>query len=115
MHVLQAVLYGLAMETQTVQVIYVAADDYRTLAFTVNVAEVRPQVDAIIDAFAAWQAAPDAVPVFECQERWLQNKRPKTGGELEVSPYSSYPEWALLSAEECAIKLAIERPDWGTT
>lgn len=106
-HLLQACLYALAIKAPTFGVIYVAADDYRVLPYTVETARITNAVERILDTFDEWKALSAVhpfVPLFEPGEKWHTNPK-----------YNSYPEWSGLDAKECAIKLALEQASWMKT
>jgi len=97
-HVLQAVQNGLALGKDQVTVLYVSADDYRTAAHVVSVADIKPDVDAIIDRFNA-QMASKRLPEFEAIESWQNNPQ-----------YSNYPDWISLEPEQMMEKLRQQYP-----
>lgn len=106
-HLLQACLYALAIKAPTFGIIYVAADDYRVLPYTVETTRIKADVEKVIYDFTVWKglsAVYPFVPPFEPGEKWHANPK-----------YNSYPEWSGLDAKECAIKLALEQKSWTKT
>jgi hypothetical protein len=98
-HVLQAVQNGLALGKDQVTVLYVCADDYRTAAHIISVAEVKPEVDRVIDQFNA-QLESKMLPRFEPLESWQTNPQ-----------YSNYPDWISLEPEQMMEKLKQQYPE----
>lgn len=98
-HALQAVQNGLALGKDEVTVLYVSADDYRTAAHVIKVADVKPLVDEIIDRFEK-QMASGKLPEFEPIEAWQSNPM-----------YSSYPDFISLDPETAMEKLKQQYPN----
>jgi hypothetical protein len=89
-HMLQAKLYGKALQYDKVGVAYVASDDYRVLCYEVPMDD---EVDAIIDRYEA-QKAHGTVPVFVAEEKWQA-----------MEDYNPYPDFMKLSEQEIVEKL----------
>ena len=104
-HMLQAGLYALAVGAPEAMVLYVAADDYRTLPFVIKTADIKPDIDRIIDRYQEWKLThtPNSpcVPLFVYEEKWQANLK-----------YNSYPAWSDLSDEDCALKYQLEHKEW---
>lgn len=98
-HDLQGALYALATQEPTYDVLYVAADDLRTLTFERSTEALKPFVDGIIDEVQS-QLKRGTLPEFSPRETWQSN-----------SMYSSYPDWLVLTPEEAMKKLEREFPD----
>jgi hypothetical protein len=92
-HKLQAGLYALAEGVEHYAICYVAADDYRIRVEIHKTADIKEEVDAIIDTFDA-QLKSGIVPVFECKEAWQKNPR-----------YAKFPAFLTLTEEEIVLKL----------
>lgn len=99
-HVLQATLYGLALKTDYITVLYVAADDLRTLPHVIETKTMAGEVERIIDEFNA-QLKLKTLPKWEAREDW-QEKYPQ---------YSDYPDWISLDPETAMQKLKQEYPE----
>lgn len=99
-HVLQATLYGLALKTDYITVLYVAADDMRTLPHVIETKTMAGEVERIIDEFNA-QLKLKTLPKWEAREDW-QEKYPQ---------YSDYPDWISLDPETAMQKLKQEYPE----
>ena len=97
-HVYQAVQNGLALGKDQVTVLYVCADDYRTAAHVINVAEIKPEVDSIITRFND-QMKSGKLPAFEAIENWQNNPQ-----------YSNYPDFISLEPEQMMEKLEQQYP-----
>jgi hypothetical protein len=99
-HALQAGLYALALGKDRFTIIYASADDLRTLPHTVETAEVKPEIDNIIDEVEK-AIKSKVLPKWEAREEW-QAKYPQ---------YSSYPDWMSLDPELAMTKLKNQYPD----
>jgi hypothetical protein len=99
-HALQGGLYALALNKDRFTIIYASADDLRTLPHVVETAEVKPEIDKIIDEVD--QAIKSKqLPKWEAREEW-QAKYPQ---------YSGYPDWMTLDPELAMEKLKRQYPD----
>lgn len=92
-HKYQAALYALAIGASHYAIDYVASDDLRVLTFIYPTAEIKDEIDAIIDAYNA-QMAKQVVPIFEPRYKWQADKM-----------YNKFPEWANLTEAECNLAL----------
>lgn len=99
-HALQATLYGLATVSDYVTVLYVAADDLRTLAHVIETKTLAAEVDKIIDRFDE-QMEKGILPKWKAVEDW-QAKYPQ---------YSDYPDYMSLDPETAMQKLKQEYPE----
>ncbi len=95
-HKLQAGLYALAMKSDKYVIVYVCADDFRTMVCELNTADIKPEIDKCIDEFNSALKA-RTLPVFNAREKWQENPK-----------YSSYSEWISLSPELALAKLERE-------
>lgn len=95
-HKLQAGLYALALESETYKIVYVCADDFRTMVCELNTADIKPEVDKCIDEFERALKS-RTLPPFVAKEKWQENPK-----------YSSYSEWISLSPELAMQKLERE-------
>lgn len=95
-HKMQGCLYALAENTDKFAVLYVAADDYRTLTFVYDTSEVKDEVEQAINEFDAAMKS-GQLPTFKEKESWHK-----------IPQYNPYPEWQTLTAEECIKKLKKE-------
>ncbi len=87
-HKLQAGLYAVALNLPLYSVLYVAADDYRTMHLIYETADIKDEIDNIIDIFnTAWKSK--TIPVFEAKEKWQ-----------EKIMYNNYPFFMKLSEEQ---------------
>jgi CRISPR/Cas system-associated exonuclease Cas4 (RecB family) len=91
-HKLQAGLYALALNSPHYGVSYVATDDLRIQTYIYETADVKDEIDSIIDRFDEVRAK-GIVPIFEPNESWQKNP-----------DYQKYPEWAELSEEDATKK-----------
>lgn len=87
-HCLQACLYALAMKSDHFALDYVATDDLRVHTFILKTKDYAKRVEQIIDNYDK-QLLKKEIPVFEPLYTWQRNVK-----------YSTYPEWAELTAEE---------------
>lgn len=92
-HKLQAGLYALALEKKHFAIDYIAADDLRIKTFVYETAEVKQEIDEIIDTFYKTLKA-GGVPIFTPIEKWQSNLK-----------YSDYPNWQELTQDEINEKL----------
>lgn len=92
-HKLQSGLYALARAAEHFAISYIATDDYRVQTYILDTADVRDDIERIIDAYQA-QKATGRVPVFEAREKWQADVK-----------YCNYPDWVGLTQEECDRKL----------
>jgi hypothetical protein len=99
-HVLQATLYGLAQKSDYVTVLYVAADDLRTIPHVIETKTMSDEVERIIKEFND-QLKTGTLPKWEAREDW-QEKFPQ---------YSDYPDWISLDPETAMQKLKQEYPE----
>ena len=99
-HALQGGLYALSMDKPTFTIIYVSADDLRTIPHTIATSEVKDEIDKIIDEVAK-QIKTKTLPQWTPREDW-QAKYPQ---------YSSYPDWISLSVDDAMLKLKNHHPD----
>ena len=97
-HVLQATLYGLALKSDHITVLYVAADDLRVLAHVIETSQMAGEVDRIIEQFNN-QMASKVLPQWEAVEEWQSNPL-----------YSDYPDWMSLDPDTAMQKLKQEYP-----
>jgi hypothetical protein len=95
-HKLQAGLYALAMKSGTYTIVYVCADDFRTMVCELNTADISDEIDKCIDEVDRALKA-RILPPFEAKEKWQENPK-----------YSSYSEWISLSPEMAMAKLERE-------
>jgi hypothetical protein len=95
-HKLQAGLYALALESETYKIVYVCADDFRTMVCELNTADIKPEIDKCIDEFER-AIKSRTLPPFAAKEKWQENPK-----------YSSYSEWISLSPELAMKKLERE-------
>lgn len=104
-HRLQGCLYALAMKAPAFTIIYIASDDLRVMPFTLATADVKAEVDQVIDRFQSWQldcrVNGDNIPLFMPEEPWQSNPK-----------YNGFVDWMDLDEVDCRIKLAIERAAW---
>jgi len=98
-HKLQGGFYGLGKSATHFGVDYVASDDLRVQTFVYPVADVKPDIDRIIDENEA-SLHSGQVPVFEPREKWQGDKL-----------YNNFPDWAGLTQEEIGDKLKSEYPE----
>lgn len=99
-HALQGGLYALALGKPEFTIIYVSADDLRTIPHTVQTKEIKGEIDKIIsDVEMALNN--HKLPKWEAREEW-QAKYPQ---------YSSYPDWISLDPELAMTKLKNSYPD----
>lgn len=89
-HIYQAVLYGLAKDTEWVAICYIASDDYRVQTFMIKVEDYKKEIDDIITRFDN-AIKNKTIPLFEPREKWQSNRL-----------YNKYYNWALKSKEELA-------------
>jgi hypothetical protein len=77
-HSLQAAFYGLSMGSKHSLITYVAADDYRTMTFVIDVIDYQKEIDQIIDdyqeAMRLWEEK-KVLPPFEPREDWQKNPK----------------------------------------
>lgn len=97
-HKLQAGLYALGLKSDTYKIIYVCADDFRTMVCELNTADISPLIDKAIDEVDRALKA-RTLPPFVAKEKWQENPK-----------YSSYSEWISLSPELAMSKLEREYP-----
>lgn len=97
-HALQGALYALSEGKGEFTIIYVAADDLRTFPHVIQTAEMKPEVDKIINE-VKHQLALGVLPKFEAKEDWQANAQ-----------YSGYPEWISLEPDDAMIKLKNQYP-----
>lgn len=83
-HKLQGGLYALALGTDHFAIDYVASDDYRIETYLYETAEVKEEIDQVINDFAQALKA-GVLPVFQAKESW-QSKL----------DYCNYPEFLEL-------------------
>ncbi len=87
-HKLQAGLYAVALNLPLYSVLYVAADDYRTMHLIYETADIKDEIDDIIDIFdTTWKSK--TVPVFEAKEEWQKKIM-----------YNNYPYFMKLSEKQ---------------
>jgi len=86
-HMLQAGLYALAMGSDHFAINYIAADDLRVKTYVLDTADVKDEIDSIIDKFDA-QVLKKTVPLFEACEPWQSNL-----------VYNNYPEYQKILEE----------------
>lgn len=99
-HALQGGLYALAEGKDNFTIIYASADDLRTLPHTIKTADVKNEIDKIIDEVE--QAIKSKkLPKWTAREEW-QAKYPQ---------YSSYPDWISLDPDLAMTKLQNQYPD----
>lgn len=98
-HRLQAGLYALALDKPLYRVLYVAADDLRTLMFEGDTERIKDAVDKII-AEVHGQLKKGELPEFVPREDWQANQK-----------YSNYSAWIVLTPEEAMAKLEREYKD----
>lgn len=98
-HRLQAGLYALALNKPGFKVIYICADDFRTMEFDEKVTGIKPDIDNIIDEVNT-QLKSGVLPAFEAREAWQKNQK-----------YSSYPDWMHLDPEMAMEKLKRTYPE----
>lgn len=98
-HKYQSGLYALAKGSTHYAIDYIAADDLRVLSFVFDVAEVKPEIDAIIDAYDA-QMVKQIVPIFEPRIKWQAD-----------TLYQKFPDWATLTEKECTLALNYLYPE----
>lgn len=98
-HKLQAGLYALAMKQDTYKVIYISADDFRTMEFSEQTANIQSEIDNIISEVYL-QIRKGELPAFEAREEWQKDQK-----------YSSYPDWMHLSPEMAMSKLKRTYPE----
>jgi len=99
-HVLQGGLYALAEKKDTFTVLYVSADDFRTYPHVINTADVKTEIDNIINEVAT-QLKTGQLPAWKAREDWQDKYR----------EYSAYPEWIELDPETAMGKLERQFPD----
>lgn len=99
-HALQGGLYALAEGKPHFTIIYASADDLRVLPHRVETADVKDEIDKIIDEVE--QALKSkTLPKWTAREEW-QDK---------YHEYSSYPDWITLDTEMAMVKLQNKYPD----
>ena len=87
-HKLQAGLYAVALNLPLYSVLYVAADDYRTMHLIYETADIKDEIDEIIDIFNdTWKSK--TIPVFEAKEKWQ-----------EKIMYNNYPFFMKLGKKQ---------------
>jgi len=91
-HIIQNALYSLAMKSEYHAITYIASDDYRTLTFILETADVKEEVDQIIKEFNE-AVESKTIPIFEPREKWQADMK-----------YNNFPLFAGLSKEELKIK-----------
>ena len=102
-HKLQAGLYGLALEAEQAQVVYVCADDFRIMQCALIVADIKPEIEKIMGEVK--QALKSAtLPEFKPREDW--HAKPEYGEK-----YSSYGEWLQLPTDLAMEKLKRDYPN----
>jgi len=87
-HKLQGALYALARGCSHFTILYVASDDYRTIAYTFKTEDFKEEIDSIIDKYN-YHKEKGIIPIFEPMEDWQSNEK-----------YNPYPEWMGLTEEE---------------
>lgn len=92
-HRLQCGLYALSLGSKHFAIDYIASDDYRIKTFIYDTAEIKDEIDGIIDRFDK-QLATGLVPVFVAEEFWQKSDK-----------YNNYPEWMNLTQEEINKKI----------
>lgn len=98
-HRLQAGLYALSLDKPTYRVLYVAADDLRTLTFEGETERIQPAIDKIITEVED-QLKSHTLPAFLPREDWQANQK-----------YSNYSAWIVLTPDEAMAKLEKDYPD----
>ena len=81
-HKLQAGLYALAQGTKYYGISYIATDDLRVQTYIYLTADIKPEIDQIIDRFEA-QMKLQIIPKFVAIEKWQSNPE-----------YQKYPQWS---------------------
>lgn len=99
-HALQAGLYALALDKPTFTIIYVSADDLRTITHVVNTSEVKDEIDKIISEVDK-QIKSGILPSWTAREDW----------QAKYTQYSNYPDWMTLSVDDAMLKLKNHHPD----
>lgn len=102
-HRLQAGLYALALEKASYQILYVCADDFRTMLCELNTADVAPEINKIV-AEVDKQLKNHQMPLFEAREAWQ-------GKPEYAEKYSDYGDWLSLSPDLAMEKLRNQYPD----
>lgn len=87
-HRLQAGLYALALGAEHFAIDYIASDDYRIKTYIYDTAEIKDEIDGIIDRFDK-QLATGLVPVFVAEEIWQKSER-----------YNNYPSFMNMTQQE---------------
>jgi len=98
-HLLQATIYGIATKKDNFAILYVSADDYRTMCFVGNTDDHKGEV---LTTVGKVQACLDNgfVPTFEAVETWNTNPQ-----------YNHYMEWVNLDRGQIEAKLKEDYPD----
>lgn len=102
-HKLQAGLYALAIESDIYEVLYVCADDFRTMSFELQTADISPEIDKII-AEVNSTLKKGVLPVFEARESW--QSKPEY-----AEKYSDYGDWLSLTPQLMLEKLQNQYPN----
>ena len=98
-HLLQGAFYGLAKNSSSFALTYIASDDYRTLTWIFNTNDFKDRIDSIIELYDEAMAK-HAIPLFKPNYKWQAN--------LE---YNKFPEWSNLNEKEINLALAAYHPD----
>jgi hypothetical protein len=101
-HKLQAGLYALGVEADSYKVLYVVADDFRTFTYTGQTADIKPEIDEIINEVKR-QLIRGELPAFVPRESWQSKDT--------YSKYSPFPEFINLEPELAMKKLQNTYPD----
>lgn len=99
-HALQGALYALAEGKDEFTIIYTSADDLRVLPHVIQTADMKAEVDKIIDEVD--QALKSKkLPRWQAREAWQE----------KYHQYSSYPDWISLDPDLAMTKLKNQYPD----
>ena len=90
-HKLQAGLYAMALNMPKFSVLYVASDDYRPLHLIYDTADVKDEIDMVIDLFNATMES-KTIPVFSAIEKWQEKEM-----------YNNYPTYMKKSEAQLKI------------
>lgn len=98
-HTLQVGLYGLALGSEQAHLHYIASDDLRLASYTLEVEDLKDDIDQTIDAVQN-ALSKGTVPVFEPREAWHG-----------MTEYAKYIDFMQLTEPQIIEKLRREYPE----
>lgn len=101
-HKLQGGLYALGTDSDKYQILYVVADDFRTMSFIYETKDIKDEIDGIINEVKR-QLIKGELPPFEAREPWQEGEN--------YSKYSPYPEFISLDPDLAMTKLKNSYPN----